>query len=45
MQKKLFQYVSPEINVVILQQEDIVTFSAGTNNGADGNQGDGNWWD
>ncbi len=45
MQKKFFQYVSPEINVVILQQEDIVTLSAGTNNGADGNQGDGNWWD
>ena len=45
MQKKFFQYVSPEVNVVIFQQEDIITLSAGTNSGADGNQGDGNWWD
>ena len=45
MQKQFFQYVSPEINVVVFQQEDIITLSAGTNNGADGNQGDGNWWD
>ena len=45
MQKKFFQYVSPEINVVVFQQDDIITLSAGTNSGADGNQGDGNWWD
>ena len=44
MKKNVFQYVSPEIKVIVLQQGDIVTFSAGTNNGADGNQGDGNWW-
>ena len=45
MGKEFSQYVSPEIKVMILAQQDIVTFSAGTNNGADGNQNDGNWWD
>ena len=45
MKEKLFEYVAPEINVITLQQSDIITLSAGTNDGADGNQGDGNWWD
>ena len=45
MQKKFFKYVSPEVDVVILTQVDIITLSSGTNSGADGNQGDGNWWD
>jgi hypothetical protein len=45
MQKKFFKYVSPEVDVVILTQVDIITFSSGTNSGADGNQGGGNWWD
>ena len=38
MQKKFFKYVSPEVDVVILTQVDIITFSSGTNSGADGNK-------
>jgi len=45
MKKQFSQYSSPEVDVILFPQQDIVTYSAGTNNGADGNQGDGNWWD
>ena len=45
MGRQFSEYSSPVVDVIVFSQQDIVTFSAGTNNGADGNQGDGNWWD
>ena len=41
---KVKQYLSMEIEVIVFPEEDVITFSAGTNNGADGHQPDGDWW-
>lgn len=45
MYNKVFAYSSPTVQVIVFLPKDVITLSAGTNNGADGNQGDGNWWD
>lgn len=45
MQEHSSRYVSPEIGVIEIDKVDIVRTSPGTNNGADGYQPDGSWWD
>lgn len=44
MQEHYSQYVSPEVDVIRID-EDMIRTSPGTNNGADGYQPDGDWWD
>ncbi|MBQ8725712.1 MAG: hypothetical protein IJY84_01245 [Clostridia bacterium] len=45
MQKDDNRYLAPKIVVIELNQNDVIITSPGTNNGADGDQGDGNWWE
>ena len=39
------KYENIEVFVRLFSSEDIIRTSPGTNDGADGNQPDGNWWD
>ena len=39
------QYLPVEIKWIAFSKEDVITCSLGTNNGADGHQPDGDWWD
>ena len=43
-ESKRLEYVSPQIDINVYRK-DVILLSAGTNDGADGNQLDGDWWD